>query len=90
MADLAYDAIRRMSRRRFLTTTALGSAAVVGGSLLAGCGGGSGAGPAGGSESGGGLSGSMTWSAWANPGEAARFRDFTKQWAEKSGVEDAD
>ena len=40
MADLAYDAVRRMSRRRFLTTTALGTAAVAGGSLLAGCGGG--------------------------------------------------
>ena len=26
MADLAYDAVRRMSRRRFLTTTALGTA----------------------------------------------------------------
>jgi multiple sugar transport system substrate-binding protein len=87
MADLAYDAVRRISRRRLITTTALGGAAIVGGSLLAGCGGGSGAGPSGGGENGGGLSGSMTWSAWANPGEAARFRDFTKEWAEKSGVQ---
>lgn len=88
MADHAYNQIRRLSRRRFLATSALAGAGVAGGSaLLAGCGGGSGVGgESSGGDSGGKASGSMTWSAWANPGEAERFKEYTKQWNEKTGV----
>ena len=90
MADLTYDRVRRMSRRRFLSTTALAGVGVAGGgALLAGCGGGSGGGglSGGGGEGSGGLSGSMNWGSWANPGEAERFRAFTKQWGDKTGVQ---
>lgn len=89
MADHAYNQIRRLSRRRFLATSAIAGAGVAGGgALLAGCGNGSGAGPSGSAsgDSGAKASGSMTWSAWANPGEAERFREYTKQWNEKTGV----
>lgn len=85
MTDHAYERIRRLSRRSFLSTTALAGAGIAGTGLLAGCGGGQ---EATGGESGGegGPTGSMTWSAGANPGEAERFREYTKQWNERTGV----
>lgn len=60
-----------MSRRRFLTTSALTGVGIAGGgALLSGCGGGEsgGAGPA-------AAKGAVTWASWANPGEAERFKE---------------
>lgn len=90
MADHAYQQVRRLSRRRFLGTTVATAGVIGSASLLSACGGGSGAGPAGAGDAGdasGAPTGSMTWSAWANPGEAERFRAYTKDWNAKSGVE---
>ncbi|MBM7800396.1 multiple sugar transport system substrate-binding protein [Microlunatus panaciterrae] len=79
------DAFTRspMTRRRFLTTTALAGVGVAaGGSVLAACGGGSSGGGAGG---GGKKTGSVTWASWANPGEAERFKAYSKDYAKKTG-----
>jgi multiple sugar transport system substrate-binding protein len=90
MADHAYEQVRRLSRRRFLATSAIAGAGVVGGSaLISACAGGSSAGPAGSgdaSAAGGKPTGSMTWGAWANPGEAERFKAYTENWNQKTGV----
>src|SRR5215218_10276500 len=78
---------RSVSRRSFLAGTAAG--AVGSGALLAGCGSGQGAGPAGEAGEGGGgdaaagRGGSVTWGAWANPGEAERFRQVSKDYESK-------
>jgi multiple sugar transport system substrate-binding protein len=87
MADHAYAQVRRLSRRRLLATSALAGAGVLGGgALLSACGAGAGAGPATSGNASGGPSGSMTWSSWANPGEAERFKAYTEQWNDKTGV----
>jgi multiple sugar transport system substrate-binding protein len=81
---------RAVSRRSFLGTTALAGLGVAGsGTLLAGCGAGSGAGPAGGSggEGGGEGGGPVTWASWANPGEGERFKQFSKDYQQKYGVQ---
>jgi multiple sugar transport system substrate-binding protein len=81
----AFD--RTLSRRRFLSTSALAGLGVAGGStLLAACGGGSSGGPAGSGNNGGGGGGSITWGSWANPGEAERFRAYSKDYEAKSGM----
>jgi len=82
---------RSVSRRRFLATSALASASVAGsGALLAACGSGSGGGPGGGTGGGGGgadaatgKGGAVTWGSWANPGEAERFRQVSKDYQAK-------
>jgi multiple sugar transport system substrate-binding protein len=69
-----------LSRRRLLGLGAL----VAGGTpLLAACGAGSGKKAAAG---GGGSGGAISWAAWANPGEAERFKEFSKAYQESSGV----
>jgi multiple sugar transport system substrate-binding protein len=69
---------RQLSRRRFLTGTALAGVGVAGGGLLAACGGGD-------SGSGDGK-GEVTWGSWANPGEAEVFRKYSKDYEQKHGV----
>jgi multiple sugar transport system substrate-binding protein len=77
---------RTLSRRRFLGMGALAGVAVAGsGSLLAACGGGSTGGPGGGTGGEGGdaatgRGGAVTWGSWANPGEAERFRQVSKDY----------
>jgi len=80
---------RSVSRRSFLATSALAGASVAGsGALLAACGGGSSGGPGGGTGGGGadaatGRGGAVTWGSWANPGEAERFRQVSKDYQQK-------
>lgn len=77
---------RPLTRRRFLATTALTGVGVAGGgSVLAACGvGGGGGGAAGGG--GGKEGGAVTWGSWANPGEAERFKAYSKDYEERSGM----
>ena len=64
-----------LSRRRLLGLGAL----VAGGTpLLNACGAGSGKKKA--------TGGAITWAAWANPGEAERFKEFSKAYQDSSGV----
>jgi multiple sugar transport system substrate-binding protein len=86
---------RTISRRSFLAGTALAAVSVAGpGALLAGCGSGQGAGPGGGGGEGGGgganastgQGGAVTWGSWANPGEAERFRQVSKDYQSKYGT----
>lgn len=79
---------RTVSRRRFLTTAALAGMSVAGsGALLSGCGGGSSGLPGGGSSGGGGgASGQISWGSWANPGEAERFKKYSKDYETKTGT----
>lgn len=80
---------RGVSRRSFLTTSALAGLSIAGsGSLLAACGGDDGGG-AGGTTGGGGegqVGGEVTWGSWANPGEAARFKEYSAQYQKESGT----
>lgn len=80
---------RAVSRRGFLGTAALAGVSVAGsGALLAGCGGGSSGGPGGGTGGGGGGAegtGPVTWASWANPGEAERFKQYSKDYEAKNG-----
>jgi multiple sugar transport system substrate-binding protein len=83
------DALGRViSRRSFLGTTALAALGVAGAGSLSACGGGSSGGPGG--DSGGeqgdaasGRGGAVTWGSWANPGEAERFRQVSKDYESK-------
>ena len=78
---------RTVSRRSFLATTALAGISVAGsGSLLAACGGGSAGGPGGTGGGGEGGGGAVTWASWANPGEAERYKQFSKDYQEEHGV----
>ncbi|HET9872923.1 MAG TPA: extracellular solute-binding protein [Propionibacteriaceae bacterium] len=80
----AFD--RSLSRRRFLSTSALAGLGLAGGStVLSACGGGGGGGGAGGTSGGEG-GGTVTWGSWANPGEAERFRAYSKDYQEKNGT----
>lgn len=88
MTDNVEMVRRRLSRRSFLSTTALAGIGLAGGgSLLAGCGSGKGAGPAGGGGSGGGGGGPITWASWANPGEGERYKQFSKDYTAQHGVQ---
>jgi multiple sugar transport system substrate-binding protein len=78
---------RTISRRSLLGKSAIAGVGLAGGSsLLAACGGGSSGGPGG--DSGGGdqgdaatgKGGAVTWASWANPGEAERFRQVSKDY----------
>lgn len=93
MADTKDAFGRTVSRRSFMTNTALAAVGVAGsGSLLSACGGGSSGGPGGGTGGGGGgksedaakgTGGAVTWGSWANPGEAERFRQVSKDYQSK-------
>jgi multiple sugar transport system substrate-binding protein len=72
------DVYTGLARRRFLGLSAL---AVGGPPLLTACGAGSGK-----KTTAGGGGGAITWGAWANPGEAERFKEFSKAYQESSGV----
>ena len=79
--------VRGLSRRKFLTTAALAGVGVVGGgAVLSACGGGSSGGPGGGTGGGGGGGGAVTWASWANPGEAARFKEYSTDYQKRTGV----
>lgn len=85
MADNNEAFVRGLSRRKFLTSAALAGAGVVGGgSVLSACGGGSRGGPGG--NTGGGGGGAVTWASWANPGEAARFKEYSADYQKRSGT----
>ncbi|WP_161606173.1 ABC transporter substrate-binding protein [Microlunatus speluncae] len=71
---------RRMSRREALSLGVAGGVGALGGGLLAGC-----AAPSGGPTPAG--SKSLTWSSWANPGEAERFRQFSADYNGRYGIE---
>ena len=83
------DALGRViSRRSFLGTTALAALAVAGAGSLSACGGGSSGGPGAGTggetgDAASGRGGAVTWGAWANPGEAERFKQVSKAYEEK-------
>lgn len=83
-AVAAFD--RSLSRRSMLKGTALAGLGVAGGTtLLSACGGGSS--PAGSSSGAAGqVGGAVTWGSWANPGEAERFKSYSKDYAAKSGT----
>ncbi|WP_114856112.1 ABC transporter substrate-binding protein [Brachybacterium sp. YJGR34] len=72
---------RPLGRRALLTGT--GAVAAAGAStVLTSCGSGSSGMPADGAGGGGGV----TWSSWANPGEAERFKQFSQDYEESTGV----
>ena len=78
------DAIgRSFSRRRLLVGAGLAATVLGSGSILTGCGNGSSGGPGGGT---GGGSGVVTWGSWANPGEAERFKQYSKDYQAKTGT----
>lgn len=86
MSDTKDALGRTISRRSVLTKSSLLGIGLAGsGSLLAACGGGSSGGPGGstGGEQGdaaAGTGGAVTWANWANPGEAERFRQVSKDY----------
>ena len=92
MTDIKDAFGRAVSRRRFLGGVAAVSVAGSG-ALLAGCGSGRGAGPAGEAGEGGGgdaaagRGGAVTWGSWANPGEAERFRQVSKDYEAEYGTQ---
>ena len=88
MADSQDAFVRGLSRRKFLSMAAAAGAGVVGGgAVLAGCGGGSSGGPGGGTGGGGGGGGgAVTWASWANPGEAARFKEYSTDYQKRTGT----
>lgn len=69
-----------LTRRRALALGAAGVAGAVGGPALAGC-----AAQTGGPTPAG--SKSLTWSSWANPGEAERFRQFSADYLQRTGID---
>ncbi|HEY0694747.1 MAG TPA: sugar ABC transporter substrate-binding protein [Kribbella sp.] len=69
-----------ISRRRFLATTAV--AGVGSSALLTACAGGS----SGGASSAPGKGSTVTWGSWANPGEAERFRQISKDYEKANGT----
>jgi multiple sugar transport system substrate-binding protein len=71
---------RPITRRGFLASTAL--AGVGSSALLTACAGGS----TGGTSSAAGKGGSLTWASWANPGEAERFRQISKDYEAAHGT----
>jgi multiple sugar transport system substrate-binding protein len=76
---------RAVTRRSFLGTTAVAAVSV---GALSACGGGSSGGPGGGSggeqgDAAAGTGGAVTWASWANPGEAERFRQVSKDYESK-------
>ena len=88
MAEVRDALGRVISRRGFLGTTALAALAVAGAGSLSGCGGGSSGGPGAGTggetgDAASGRGGAVTWGAWANPGEAERFKQVSKAYEEK-------
>ena len=88
MAEVRDALGRVISRRGFLGTTALAALAVAGAGSLSGCGGGSSGGPGAGTggetgDAASGRGGAVTWASWANPGEAERFRQVSKDYQAK-------
>ena len=84
------DALGRIfSRRSVLTKASLLGVGLAGsGTLLAACGDGSGGGASGDQGDGGpGEGGAVTWASWANPGEAARFREVSKDYESEYGTD---
>ncbi|BAK34523.1 putative sugar ABC transporter substrate-binding protein [Microlunatus phosphovorus NM-1] len=79
----AFD--RSLTRRNILRGTALAGLAVGGGGLLSACGSGSSGTPGAENESAGtvGTGGTVTWASWANPGEAERFKQISKEYEAK-------
>ncbi|MFG2826150.1 ABC transporter substrate-binding protein [Streptomyces sp. NPDC048434] len=67
-----------IGRRGLLKAGLFAGAGVAAAPLLSACGSTGGPGTAG---------GPLTWSAWANPGEGERFREFAKQLTKKLGVQ---
>ncbi|GAB3935745.1 hypothetical protein GCM10029976_046420 [Kribbella albertanoniae] len=67
-----------ISRRRLLSLGATTVGAMGAGSLLSACGSGGSAVEAG--------KGSVTWAAWANPGEAERFKKYSADYQSRTGV----
>jgi multiple sugar transport system substrate-binding protein len=80
---------RTFSRRSVLTKASLLGVGLAGsGTLLAACGDGSGGGTSGDQGDGGpGEGGAVTWASWANPGEAARFREVSKDYESEYGTD---
>ena len=77
---------RPLARRQFLRGTALAGIGLAGGSsLLAACGG-SDSGSGGTAASGDKIGGAITWASWANPGEAERFKQYSKDFQAKYGT----
>lgn len=69
------------SRRRFLTTTALAGVGLAsGGTVLSACGDNNGGATADAAK------GAVTWASWANPGEAERFKAYSKSYEQTSGT----
>jgi multiple sugar transport system substrate-binding protein len=88
MAEVRDALGRVIPRRGFLGTTALAALGIAGAGSLSACGGGSSGGPGGGSsgkqgDAASGRGGAVTWGAWANPGEAERFRQVSKDYESK-------
>ncbi len=75
---------RPITRRGFLASAAL--AGVGSSALLTACAGGSAGGSGGGTSSTPGKGGSLTWASWANPGEAERFRQISKDYETAHGA----
>ncbi|GGI89602.1 ABC transporter substrate-binding protein [Pseudarthrobacter scleromae] len=71
---------RPVDRRAILRTGIFGALGLATAPALAGCGGGSA--PGGGSAGGG----SVTWAAWANPGETERYKKFAEELSKKTGA----
>ena len=88
MAEVRDALGRVISRRGFLGTTALAALGIAGAGSLSACGGGSSGGPGGGTggetgDAASGRGGAVTWGAWANPGEAERFKQVSKDYESK-------
>jgi multiple sugar transport system substrate-binding protein len=88
MAEVRDALGRVISRRGFLGTTGLAALGIAGAGSLSACGGGSSGGPGGGSsgkqgDAASGRGGAVTWASWANPGEAERFRQVSKDYESK-------
>jgi multiple sugar transport system substrate-binding protein len=78
---------RPLARRQLLKGTALAGLGLAGGSsLLAACGGSDSGGSSGPAASGDKIGGAITWASWANPGEAERFKQYSKDFQAKYGT----
>lgn len=69
---------RPVDRRTVMRAGLLGALGIAVTPALAACGGGSGGGQA--------ATGPVSWAAWANPGEAERYKDFAKELEKKLGT----